>query len=405
MTKTTAQHAARIAGQDPQGRTAEYQVPFQLDSIARTPPSGLTPAHDTAAALATRTGYAAVTLAGGTEPGLTVAVAPFGHRSHRGRRQRPVFDPRRDGFAGPNTFQAATSDAAGNWTDVRHRSNRCSLSSATSTGGTTREDGGPGGSRGRRGLRLRGGAARRRLVRGGAGDDVRGAGRTGGRHVPLRWTDVRHVGRRVDPRRRRGLAGGSERRLAGPHFLPAAGGVLQRLGRRHACVLGTKLDGRQVTLDLSGIPGGTQATFRLRLVNNDADRATSVQLTDFDLLYGAGEGPTSAVVSSADYARTENIDFGSLSDITPSVRPRYGTTSFDEAAELLFADLALSNEGGFLADTPLLLAIDRISDPSVVPTDFDGRTPDGLPYSSSRRWSKGERLTPESRRTSLRRFP
>ena len=105
-----------------------------------------------------------------------------------------------------------------------------------------------------------------------------------------------------------------------------------------------------------------------------------MQLTDFDLLYGVGEGPTSAVVSSTEEAcGAENIDFDSLSDITPSVRPRYDITSFDEAAESLFADLALSNDGGFLVDTPLLLAIDRISDPSVVPTDFDGRTPDGLP--------------------------
>ena len=78
--------------------------------------------------------------------------------------------------------------------------------------------------------------------------------------------------------------------------------------------------------------------------------------------------------------RTESIDFAALADVTPSIAPQYGQTSFDAATGILYTDVALANQGTFLTDTPLLLAIDGLSDPSITPIDADGYTPDGVPY-------------------------
>ena len=44
----------------------------------------------------------------------------------------------------------------------------------------------------------------------------------------------------------------------------------------------------QVTVDLSGVPAGTEATLVLRLVNNDGDTQSSVLLTQYEVLEGAG---------------------------------------------------------------------------------------------------------------------
>ena len=81
-----------------------------------------------------------------------------------------------------------------------------------------------------------------------------------------------------------------------------------------------------------------------------------------------------------DYPRTPEIDFAALSDVTASVSLRHGRTSWDAARGTLFTEAALVHQGSFTADVPLLLVIDNVSDPSVVPSGFDGRTPAGLPY-------------------------
>jgi RHS repeat-associated protein len=61
-------------------------------------------------------------------------------------------------------------------------------------------------------------------------------------------------------------------------------------------------------------------------------------------------------------------------------RAEYGRTSFDEATDVLYADLAIRNVGVFPLRTPLILTVEDISDPQVVLRDFDGRLADGTPY-------------------------
>jgi choice-of-anchor C domain-containing protein len=74
------------------------------------------------------------------------------------------------------------------------------------------------------------------------------------------------------------------------------------------------------------------------------------------------------------------IDFSTFTDTTSSFASVYGRTSFDEDNKLLFVDLATRNAGAFETQTPLLVGVKNISDPSVSVVGFDGFMPDGTPY-------------------------
>ena len=143
---------------------------------------------------------------------------------------------------------------------------------------------------------------------------------------------------------------------------------------------GTQLSDRTVTVDLSGVTVGTEATLVLRLVNNDLDTASSVRLTSFEVVSGAGSGPVSAAFVGPAAALSSSVDISSLADISGSISPVYRTTSFHDKSSTLHVEAALDNRGTFFSGTPLVLAIDNISDPTVRATGFDGYTPDGLPY-------------------------
>jgi hypothetical protein len=63
---------------------------------------------------------------------------------------------------------------------------------------------------------------------------------------------------------------------------------------------GTAIDGQTVTLDLSGVTPGTQATLIFRLVNNDTDHGTSVKVTCARLPAGAAVvAPTTSPTDQA----------------------------------------------------------------------------------------------------------
>ena len=140
------------------------------------------------------------------------------------------------------------------------------------------------------------------------------------------------------------------------------------------------VNNRTVSVDLTHVPGGTEAVLALRLVNNDTDTTTSVRITHLEVIPGslntsAGTIPNATIASSQ-----IPVDFSLLSDLTPSFQPVYGQTSFNAEDRRLFAGLQLRNSGTFLVDAPLIVAIDHISDPSVSTHGMDGFTPDGLPY-------------------------
>jgi RHS repeat-associated protein len=74
------------------------------------------------------------------------------------------------------------------------------------------------------------------------------------------------------------------------------------------------------------------------------------------------------------------IDFSLFSDVSGSFSAEYGRTSFNEDTNVLYGDLAVRNAGQYLADTPLLVGVTNISDPTIRVRDAAGLTPDGIPY-------------------------
>lgn len=88
------------------------------------------------------------------------------------------------------------------------------------------------------------------------------------------------------------------------------------------------------------------------------------------------------------------IDFRRFTDMTANFSGVYFRTSFNEDTDTLFVDLATQNDGRFIANTPLLVAVDHLSDPSVAVLDPDGITPEGLPFYDFTDLVPGGRLAP-----------
>ncbi|WP_165228130.1 putative Ig domain-containing protein [Aquisphaera insulae] len=142
-----------------------------------------------------------------------------------------------------------------------------------------------------------------------------------------------------------------------------------------------KWSGDTITLDLSQVTPGTAATLILRLVNNDGDTTTTVRIAQVAVgpLVGSPVGPGGQPAAASSQS-SASIDFAHLADVSASVRPAYGRTSFDEAAKVLYADLAAKNSGSYAVESPLIVAIAHLSDPTVRVRGADGTTPEGLPY-------------------------
>jgi RHS repeat-associated protein len=138
-----------------------------------------------------------------------------------------------------------------------------------------------------------------------------------------------------------------------------------------------------VRVNLTGIKAGTDAKLVFRLVNDDSDIVTQVSITDLSIS-DAPVGTVAPVVTgtgaAAGLTTGTIVDFNVLQDVTPSVEAQYQRTSFNDQTNLLYADVAFKNSGTYAVDTPLIVAVKNISDPSVQLRDPDGFTPEGLPY-------------------------
>jgi RHS repeat-associated protein/uncharacterized repeat protein (TIGR01451 family) len=91
-------------------------------------------------------------------------------------------------------------------------------------------------------------------------------------------------------------------------------------------------------------------------------------------------GHTTSAILTLEGVQPGPINFDLLSDVTASMTPSYARTSQNAASQVLYADMAVTNAGQYPIDTPLLVEVKNISEPNVVPRNYDGRTPDGTPY-------------------------
>ena len=139
---------------------------------------------------------------------------------------------------------------------------------------------------------------------------------------------------------------------------------------------------QEVTLNLTGVPAGKAATLIFRLVNNDRDVTTQVQITDFAIVSAPAHtpAPVQGFTGQNPLPAASPVDFSKLTDVSSSFNVEYNLTSFNASTKLLYADVAIRNAGSYSTDAPLLIAIKNISNPSVLVRNPDGFTPDGTPY-------------------------
>ncbi|KYC37634.1 hypothetical protein WA1_39925 [Scytonema hofmannii PCC 7110] len=138
---------------------------------------------------------------------------------------------------------------------------------------------------------------------------------------------------------------------------------------------------RIVSLNLTGITPNTDAKLVFRLVNNDGDTTTSVRISDF-VITPAPEGTQLPVQKDFEKQPIQGStpNFNLLSDVSQSVGAEYHRTTFNADTKLLYADIAVRNAGSYSIDAPVLVGITNISDPSVIVRNWDGLTPEGIPY-------------------------
>ena len=85
---------------------------------------------------------------------------------------------------------------------------------------------------------------------------------------------------------------------------------------------------------------------------------------------------TASVYGVSESERLSELKF----DVSPSFKPDYARTSFDDRIGVLYAQLAIENVGQYSADAPFYVGVRNISDMNVVALDPVGVTKDGIPY-------------------------
>jgi RHS repeat-associated protein len=155
---------------------------------------------------------------------------------------------------------------------------------------------------------------------------------------------------------------------------------------------------RTVSLNLTGITPGTNATLIFRLVNNDSDTATNVKITDFaisDAPAGTQSPLGGAFATQFTSQASTTPNFNLLSDVSQSFAVEYHRTTLSADTRLLYADIAIQNIGSYSVDTPLIVAVKNISEPSVFVRQPDGFTPQGIPYYDFGKLVTDKKLDPD----------
>ncbi|MEP1075191.1 putative Ig domain-containing protein [Leptolyngbya sp. PL-A3] len=157
---------------------------------------------------------------------------------------------------------------------------------------------------------------------------------------------------------------------------------------------GVSVDGTTVSVNLAGIEPGIAANLIFRLINNDSDIRTAVEITQLELLSVDGITPPTLIPVSPGSTPQPSITFARLTDVSSSIGAIYNQTSFNQVTGVLTTELGLQNSGTYSVRSPLLVAIDNLSDPTVEVLNADGITPNGLPYYDFSRLITGSFLDP-----------
>ncbi len=93
-----------------------------------------------------------------------------------------------------------------------------------------------------------------------------------------------------------------------------------------------------------------------------------------------GQSSDTTLIVSGQQWTDDEVAFDLLADVSDSLIAEYGLTSLNDDTGVLYTHVAIRNTGGYHVDTPLLIGVTNMSDPTVKIRGFDGLTPNGIPY-------------------------
>ncbi|MBL8823222.1 MAG: tandem-95 repeat protein [Planctomycetia bacterium] len=138
----------------------------------------------------------------------------------------------------------------------------------------------------------------------------------------------------------------------------------------------------RLNVNLAGIAPGTTGRLYLRLFNNDGDTQSQVTIHCVRQEQDPGLTPPSATFSTATPPTPSpiSVDISNLLNVSGSIHGVYGQSSYFANNDTAYSTLALKNIGSYGIGGPVLVVIDQLSDPTVVPQGIDGILPDGRGY-------------------------
>ncbi|MFN0052048.1 MAG: putative Ig domain-containing protein [Planctomycetales bacterium] len=370
----------RLRAQDAAGnQSADALVEFTLDTGIPTASLDLDPATDSAPTGDRQTTAGTVTLVGQTEPNVLVTLMEAGAPAQAGADGRFSF-PVVSLLPGSNPFTIRIEDLAGNIGTTAESFTR--LEAGSLAGWTFSETGGA--------LNAKGSAVihgANVILREG---DSFSATLSGDLVVPSvpSTLSFSFSNRNFDTTDPAGINDAFEAALLDAngntlvHGIAAGRDAAFNITESQPTAAGVNVQtvGQTVKFDLSHIPGGTAARLAVRLVNNDRDVDTSVEVTPFQLVAGGLGTPIgtqfdSLFAHSVAPVRTEN-----LTDVSGSTRLDYERTTLSENPLDLAVEVRATNLSAMAVVGPLLLVIDHLSDPAVGVVNPDGHLADGRPY-------------------------
>ncbi len=135
------------------------------------------------------------------------------------------------------------------------------------------------------------------------------------------------------------------------------------------------------TIDLSRLPASTEVHVSVRLVNNDSDNNTSVNIRGFEFVSVPEGGPSTPLRTAAsEVSEVSPFDFNQLSDLTGSVSADYGRTSLRGDNNELFSEFRLTNIGSQAVVGPLIVVLENFTELDAFAIRPDGILPDGRPF-------------------------
>jgi RHS repeat-associated protein len=124
-----------------------------------------------------------------------------------------------------------------------------------------------------------------------------------------------------------------------------------------------------------------------------ADVGTNV-VTAVGVNNTGGTGNASVSFTGVAPLAAGKIDPTQLSDVTASMSVAYGVTSFNNATSILYAGLTVRDAGDYAVNTPLLVTVRHLSDPSIRVQNPAGYLADGTPYYDLSKLVTGTKVSP-----------